>query len=141
MSHDCLGCRLANGLEQTQIVYENERITCILDIAPLSEGHALILPKKHFLDVDELDIETATAIMAASAKLSKALKAAYAPDGISIMQNGGQFNDLGHYHMHVFPRFEGDGFAWIEPVDADDAKGKLGETREFLARVLNSIAD
>lgn len=36
----------------------------------------------------------------------------YHPDGYSIMQNGGEFNDAGHYHMHIFPRYAGDGFGW-----------------------------
>lgn len=36
----------------------------------------------------------------------------YYPDGYSIMQNGGEFNDAGHCHMHIFPRYAGDGFGW-----------------------------
>lgn len=63
MNLECLGCRLANKTEQSHIVYENALITCFLDIAPLNEGHTLILPKQHYLDVDELHTEIATAIM------------------------------------------------------------------------------
>jgi histidine triad (HIT) family protein len=137
MIHDCLGCRLANKLEPTHIVFENDLITCILDIAPLNEGHVLILPKKHYLDVDDLDIETANAIMAAAACISKALKMVFKPDGISIFQNGGKFNDLGHYHMHIFPRYEGDGFAWVEPKDVTDAKNRLSETKRMIIRFIN----
>lgn len=51
----CLGCRLANRGADAHIVFENEHVTCILDIAPLNEGHLLILPKRHCHDVDELD--------------------------------------------------------------------------------------
>jgi hypothetical protein len=92
MIHDCSGCRLANKLEPTHIVFEDDLITCFLDIAPLNEGHTLILPKKHYLDVDDLDIETATAIMLAAARVAKALKVVFNPDGISVIQNGGKFN-------------------------------------------------
>lgn len=43
---ECLGCRIANGIEpNVKVVYENEFITCVLDIAPFNEGHTLILPK------------------------------------------------------------------------------------------------
>lgn len=43
---DCLGCRIANGIEpDLNIIYENEYVTCVLDIAPFNEGHTLILPK------------------------------------------------------------------------------------------------
>ncbi|TXK85770.1 HIT family protein [Paenibacillus sp. N3.4] len=141
MITDCLGCRLANKLETVQIIYEDDLIICFLDIAPLNEGHTLILPKKHYRDVDDLGIEVATAIMVAAAKISRALKISFSPDGISIIQNGGQFNDLGHYHMHVFPRYIDDGFAWMEPEDVTEAKDRLGETKERLANVLISIKE
>jgi histidine triad (HIT) family protein len=60
-------------------------------------------------------------------KIVTALKEVYHPDGYSVMQNGGQFNDVGHYHMHIFPRYTGDGFGWtygngIKNVNAEIAK-------------------
>lgn len=136
MTVNCLGCKLANGEETAHIIYEDEFITCILDIAPMNEGHILILPKKHYLDLDELDDNTATAIIKTSMKLSKTLKEVYKPDGITVIQNGGRYNDLGHYHMHVFPRYEADGFAWIEPEDKNNNKSRLKETKE---KLINSI--
>lgn len=45
---ECLGCRLANKMEQVFIVYENEYVSCILDHIPFNEGHILILPKKTY---------------------------------------------------------------------------------------------
>jgi histidine triad (HIT) family protein len=136
MNIDCLGCKLANGKETTQVVYEDEVISCFLDIAPMNEGHILILPKKHYLDLDELDDITAFSIIKTSAKLSKTLKEIYKPDGITIIQNGGKFNDLRHYHMHVFPRYESDGFAWVEPEDKNNNKNRLEETKD---KILNHI--
>jgi diadenosine tetraphosphate (Ap4A) HIT family hydrolase len=102
-------------MEETNVVFEDEYITCILDIDPLNEGHTLILPKIHYKELEEINEPTMKAINKASVMISRALKAIYNPDGITIMQNGGIFNDLGHYHMHVFPRYKDDGFGWIEP--------------------------
>ncbi len=51
-------------------------------------------------------------MMIISKKIVSALKAVYSPNGYSIMQNGGEFNDIGHYHLHIFPRYQNDGFAW-----------------------------
>lgn len=135
---DCVGCKLANGMVPTHVIYEDERITCILDIAPLNEGHILILPKIHVLDLDEIDELTAASIMKMSGQLSKTLKEIYQPDGITIIQNGGKFNDLSHYHMHVFPRFEGDGFAWVEPEDLNNNKDRLEETRWRIVNHINN---
>jgi diadenosine tetraphosphate (Ap4A) HIT family hydrolase len=137
--NQCLGCQLANKLIETNTIFENELVACILDIAPLNEGHILILPKKHYLDVDDLDENTANKIMKTSAMLARLLKAQFQPDGISIIQNGGKFNDLSHYHMHVFPRYESDGFSWVEPSDTTNAKGRLNETGEKLIKMLNQM--
>lgn len=135
----CLGCQLANGKTATNTVYENELVTCILDIAPLNEGHVLILPKRHYHDVEELDEETANEIMKTSKLLAKLLKSHYNPDGITIMQNNGVFNELTHYHMHVFPRFRSDGFSWVEPNDSTNAKARLKETAETLVASLKQL--
>lgn len=135
---ECLGCRIANGIEPNlNIVYENERIACVLDIDPFNEGHTLILPKKHILDVDELDAETAYAVMQASQHLSAALKRLFKPDGIRICQDGGKFNDLTHYHMHIIPRYEGDGMGWSKPAHPHDAGARLSETKASLRKALN----
>jgi histidine triad (HIT) family protein len=134
---ECLGCKLANKMEPVQVIYENDHICCFLDIEPFNNGHTLILPKKHFLDVEELDPLTAEAIMIASIKISKAIKQLYAPDGISICQNGGLFNDLGHYHMHLIPRFHGHPFYNEEQRYNAKEKHKLQETKSRLFGLLN----
>ncbi|MDO3410934.1 HIT family protein [Saccharibacillus sp. CPCC 101409] len=135
---ECLGCRIANGIEpDLNIVYENELVTGVLDIAPFNEGHLLILPKRHYKEIDEIDSETAYAIMDASKILSKTLKDVFQPDGIRVCQDGGKFNDLDHYHMHLIPRYEGDGFTWGEPLHPDGAEKRLSQTREKIINALN----
>ncbi|WP_342436160.1 HIT family protein [Paenibacillus sp. FSL L8-0436] len=137
---ECLGCRIANGVEPNlNIIYENEFITCVLDIAPFNEGHILILPKKHYLDVEEIDEATAYSIMDTSKILSTVLKRLFKPDGIRICQDGGKFNDLTHYHMHLIPRYEGDGFTWSEPLHPHGAETLLPQTKEKIIKVLNEI--
>jgi len=134
---ECLGCRIANNIEPNlNIIYENEWITCVLDIAPFNEGHTLILPKRHYLDVDEIDPHTAYAIMDALQMLSIVLKKVFKPDGLRICQDGGVFNDLTHYHMHLIPRYQGDGFTWGEPLHPDGAENRLSQTRERILKAL-----
>ncbi|RXZ79711.1 HIT family protein [Paenibacillaceae bacterium] len=130
---NCLGCRIANQLEAgVHVIYENELIVCVLDIAPFNEGHLLILPKQHYLDVEEIDEATQGAIMRASTAMSRLLKQTVKPDGITICQNGGIFNDLGHYHMHLIPRYTGDGFSWSEPKDEFRTSRTLREVQSML---------
>ena len=123
----CLGCKLANNIMETNVVYEDDLITCILDIDPLNEGHTLILPKRHYKD-----------LMNAAVIISKALKEIYQPDGISTIQNGGEFNDLDHYHMHVFPRYTNDGFGWVEPINKSQTP--LDQVKASIVDKLNTIS-
>ncbi|QPC45555.1 HIT family protein [Mangrovibacillus cuniculi] len=107
----CVGCLLANHQAPTHLIYEDEHVSCILDIDPYNEGHVLILPKKHVRYFDDLDHQTSLSIMHAAGLLTKVLKELFKPDGITILQNGGKFDDLTHFHMHIIPRFEGQNFA------------------------------
>ncbi len=109
---DCIFCKIVKGELPSNLVYEDDLIMCFLTIQPINEGHVLIIPKNHYLDTDEIPTEVVTSIMVLSKKIVKVIKKKYSPDGYSIMQNGGEFNDIGHYHMHVFPRYKGDGFGW-----------------------------
>ncbi|CAN7531989.1 HIT family protein [Paenibacillus sp. LjRoot56] len=138
MEDTCLGCQLANGQVQAHVVYENKWLTCLLDIAPLNEGHVLLLPKRHVAELEQMDEETSTAMLKAVMKMSRVIKTLYQPDGVTILQNGGTFNDLGHVHVHIFPRYEGDGFGWLEPEDRNNNRNRLAETRR---RIINAIND
>lgn len=135
---ECLGCRIANGLEPNlNVVYENELVACVLDIDPFNEGHTLILPKKHALDLDEMDVNTSHAIIDASRILVGTLKLLFRPDGVRVCQDGGIFNDLTHYHMHLIPRYKEDRFDWGEAAQPHDAAQRLSQTRENILRVLS----
>jgi diadenosine tetraphosphate (Ap4A) HIT family hydrolase len=106
---DCIFCHRENI---TNVIYEDHKVMAFMDIEPINEGHVLLIPKKHYLDADEIPDEVLSHLMVVSKKLVSVLKDMYKPDGYSIMQNGGEFNDVGHYHMHIFPRYREDGFGW-----------------------------
>ncbi|MBD5145739.1 MAG: HIT family protein [Ruminococcus sp.] len=104
----------------TDIVYEDNVVMAFMDMNPINEGHILIIPKEHYLDIDEIPDEILSHLMIISKKIVSALKEIYKPNGYSIMQNGGEFNDIGHYHLHIFPRYKGDGFAWTYDGESKD---------------------
>jgi len=108
----CIFCKIIDKKINAATIFEDQLIKVIMDIDPINKGHMLIIPKAHKLDLDELTEDESTRIMQVSKLLVKVLKRHYKCDGYSIMQNGGLFNDVGHYHMHVFPRFKDDGFGW-----------------------------
>jgi len=94
------------------LIYQNDEILIVLDIDPISEGHILILPQVHYKDIDELPLTLLFRIMEAAQKYMSLLKEKYSPKGFSMMQNGGDYNDIDVFHLHVFPRFNNDDFNW-----------------------------
>jgi len=130
---ECIGCKIAQRLVPPgHIIYENKYVCCTLDIAPFNEGHLLILPKQHFHDIDEIDMNTQIEINKATIKMIKLIKKVFKPDGVTTCSNGGKFNDLSHYHLHIIPRYKGDGFTWSEPIDNKSAENHLEETKDLL---------
>lgn len=109
---DCIFCEIAKGNVIANMIYQDNLISCFLDSDPINEGHVLIIPNQHYSDIDEVSEEVLLDIISLARRIVTALKEKYAPNGYSIMQNGGDFCDFGHYHMHVFPRYKNDAFAW-----------------------------
>lgn len=139
---NCFGCKLANNLESVFVVYEDHFVCCILDHNPYNEGHVLILPKKHFRFFDDLDENTANSIFKATKVISKAIKKLFNPDGITICQNGGVFDELTHFHMHVIPRYAGQNFADFYAEDGEahiEAPTKLEETKRKMTKAIEKL--
>ena len=112
MNKECIFCDIVDKKIDSYVVYENKLLLAILDIDPINEGHILLIPKKHYLDLDEIPENEVTEIFKWAKKMVKSLKKVYQLNGYSIMQNGGDFNDIGHFHLHIFPRYHSDGFTW-----------------------------
>lgn len=130
---NCIFCNKENL--STGIVYEDEYVMAFMDIEPINEGHVLLITKEHYLDVDEIPDELLAHLMSVSKKIVAALKKTYHADGYSIMQNGGRFNDIGHYHLHIFPRYENDGFGWTYGDEPKAVSSEIAKTiRENIYR-------
>ena len=122
---ECVFCHKEQII--TDFVYEDELVMAFMDMEPINEGHILLVPKQHYLDADEIPDELLAHLMIVSKKIVKALKKIYNPNGYSIMQNGGKFNDVGHYHLHIFPRYAGDGFGWTYGSEEKTVNSEIAE--------------
>ena len=103
---ECLFCKIINGEIPCYKIYENDTVLAFLDINPDSDGHTLIIPKKHFTDLDDIDTETLTNINIASKKIKKILEEKLNCDGISLLQNNGDVQEVKHYHLHLKPYYK-----------------------------------
>lgn len=137
---DCIGCQLANQLlGPVHVVWENKDVCCILDHNPFNEGHVLVLPKRHIRYFDEFDEQTAGSVMKAARIITKALKDVYHPDGITVCQNGGLFDELTHFHLHIIPRYEGQNFADFYTEDDEPYVIEENQLKETKKKLIGAI--
>ncbi len=106
---DCIFCKIIKGEIPSFKVYEDEKVFAFEDISPISEGHTLIIPKKHTQDLWEIPAEDLAAVQLASKKIIQAIKDALNPTGVACLQlNGSGANQVVmHYHLHLIPRASG----------------------------------
>ena len=103
---DCLFCKIIAGEIPCYKIFEDDLVLAFLDINPDSNGHTLIIPKQHFQDLDDIDLETLNHINEISKKLKKMLEEKLHCDGISLLQNNGAVQEVKHYHMHLKPYYK-----------------------------------
>lgn len=133
---DCIFCEIINKKIEAEIIYEDEWALAMLDARPIAPGHTLILPKRHLLDILELSDEEISPIFRVVKEITARLKEKLHPDGFTIGINhdkvSGQMVD--HLHIHIIPRFEGDGGSSLHCVVDNPPKESLKEIKE---KILN----
>ena len=119
---DCIFCKIVSGEIPSSKVYEDQHILAFLDITQVTKGHTLVIPKKHFRNVLDLDQETASQLFSAIPAIASHLKDKLGASGLNIVNNNEEVagQTVFHTHIHLLPRFEGqDGldilFATNEP--------------------------
>ncbi len=115
---DCVFCRIVAGQIPSTRVYEDTLVLAFMDIGQVNPGHVLVAAKKHAANLFELDDTQAAAVAQASAKIARALKAVFNPEGLSVYQANGKAagQTVFHYHVHLVPRHAGDGMELTWPV-------------------------
>lgn len=103
---DCIFCKINSKEINAYTIYEDEIVNVFLDVNPNSNGHTLIIPKKHFLDLQEIDEETLTHIFKIAKKIQKLLEEKLKIDGLTLIQNNGEVQEVKHYHLHLVPYYK-----------------------------------
>ena len=108
---NCIFCKISGGEIPSKTIYEDEEFRVILDISPATRGHALILPKEHYANLYEMPEDVAARVMKLAKRLAGHMTEALQCDGFNIMQNNGEVagQTVFHFHMHLIPRYVGDG--------------------------------
>jgi len=114
----CIFCRIVKGEVPCYKVYEDDKVLAFLDINPLAKGHTLVIPKKHAYKLEDLEEEDAKALLMATYKLIPRVKLALSAPATTIAINNGKESgqEIEHVHIHIIPRFKGDGGGPIHAI-------------------------
>ncbi len=110
---DCVFCRILAGEEPVSVVYQDDLCSAFMDIQPVNPGHLLVIPKVHAPYLAQLDQETGAQMFRIAHRLAQALrKSDVRCEGVNLFLADGEaaFQEVFHVHLHVIPRYEGDGF-------------------------------
>jgi len=126
---DCFFCKIANKEIPAQIIYESADATAVLDVNPRAPGHTIILPKVHAENILKLPDDKIEGVFKAVKETTDLLNKKLKPDGFTIGINHGRVSGqiVEHLHIHVIPRWAGDGGGSIHSVVDNQLKESLEE--------------
>jgi histidine triad (HIT) family protein len=108
---DCMFCAIAAGTMPAERIYEDDDTVAFLDIFPAADGHVLVIPSAHSDDIHSTDPADVAAVAQTAQLVAGRIVGALGADGVTITQANGPAagQTVFHYHVHVIPRFAGDG--------------------------------
>ncbi len=133
---DCLFCKIANKEIPAHVIYESADATAVLDVNPRAPGHTMVLPKIHAENILELSDEKIEGIFKTIKETTDLLNKKLKPGGFTIGINHGKVSGqaVDHLHIHIIPRWIGDGGGSIHSVVDNNPKESLEEIKN---KILN----
>jgi histidine triad (HIT) family protein len=133
----CVFCRIVAKEIPAALVYEDDETLAFMDAGQVNPGHVLVAAKGHAENLYELNDAQAGALLRTAARVARAIRDAYQPQGLSVYQANGKaaWQTVFHYHMHLVPRHEGDGMTLGWPAK-NPPREKLAEYATVLRESL-----
>jgi len=138
---ECVFCQIVAGAAPASVVYSDEKVLAFLDVQPVNPGHVLVIPKVHAARLSELEEETGAQIFRVAMRMSKALaRSSVRCEGVTLLLADGEaaLQEVPHVHLHVVPRFKGDGFGlkfgpkYGKKADRKELDNVAGSIREAI---------
>jgi histidine triad (HIT) family protein len=138
VSASCVFCRIVRGEAPAHVLHEDEHTLAFLDIHPLVEGHTMVIPKAHYETLEDLPPELVGQVFETVRKVSAAMRKALGAQATTIGINNGRAAGqvVPHLHIHIVPRYVGDGGGTIHSIIHRPPQRSLDEVRDLLASAL-----
>jgi len=136
MADDCIFCKIIKGEIPSNKVYENDKVLAFLDISPVNPGHTLIVPKRHSINIFDIEDEDLFEMNKAAKKIAPIIMQAAKAQGINILVNNGKVSGqlVMHSHLHIIPRLSDDGLKhWShKKYNSGEAENLLKEIKKLM---------
>ena len=103
---DCIFCKIIKGDIPCMKLFEDDKVLAFLDVNPDSDGHTLIIPKEHYMDIFDIPTDVLSHIYSVSKDIMKLLEDKLGCNGFSLLQNNGSVQEVKHYHLHIKPYYD-----------------------------------
>lgn len=127
---NCVFCKIVAGELPVSKFYEDDLLLGLMTIGPVTPGHAMVIPKKHVPFFADLDPDVGAHLFQVTQRVAQAIReSGLRCEGINLFLADGEaaFQDIFHFHLHVFPRFEGDLFKLVADWDVHPPREELDE--------------
>ena len=138
---DCIFCEILSGNLPSSIVYRDDICTAFMDIQPVNAGHVLVVPNRHAPFLADLDEDTGAHMFRIAHRVALALRnSGVECEGVNLFLADGEaaMQDVFHVHLHIFPRYVGDGFGLTFSPDYFD-KPERSELDAIAERIRNAL--
>lgn len=130
-SSECAFCRIVRGEASAEIVAEEEAWVAFLPLDPATEGHTLVVPRRHVPDLWAVDMVLGGQLMEAVVRVGKAIQVGLRPEGMNLItsKGGAAEQTVFHLHLHVLPRWRDDsvGQIWPDNVKQQRSPGEIAK--------------
>jgi len=107
---NCIFCKIVSGEIPCYKVFENDKILAFLDVNPATLGHVLVIPKKHFPNIFEIENDYLQELILVAKDIAIKMKMDFGAEGVSLFQSNGEAAEqtVFHFHLHLLPRMIND---------------------------------
>jgi len=107
---ECVFCRIVKKQAPASVIYEDDDVMALLDINPVQRGHALVIPKKHFVDIWDIDPDVLSRIDSVAKRVAHRMSEVMDTEGVNTFSASGKpaGQEIYHFHMHVIPLGKGE---------------------------------
>ena len=133
----CIFCEIVSGDSPASVIYEDSEVMALLDIHPVQRGHALVIPKRHYVDIWDIDPEVLAKITSVTKRVAQRMKEVLDTEGVNTFSANGKpaGQDIYHFHMHVIPLGKGERTKFAEWWRSAAGDAERAELEKLAARL------